>query len=96
MKITGRQRKMLSELSKLCNDLGSTLDGTSTNNVKYIDRQRSLMLVHKVIYGVLCDDPENEYRDHDVKSAEKAIDTLNELSKRVYPDRNGLISQFEF
>lgn len=96
MKITGRQRKLLSELSKICNELGSPLDGTATNNVKYIDRQRSLMLVHHVIYGVLCDEPENEYRDDDFEKAVKSLEKLHELNKRVYPDKNGNINQFKF
>lgn len=96
MKITGRQRKLLSELSDICNQLGSPLDGTATNNVKYIDRQRSLMLVHKVIYGVVCDDPENEYREQDYSVAVLAMDMLKELNKKLYPDKNGLIDQFDF
>ncbi len=96
MKITGRQRKLLSELSQLCNDMGSPLDGTATNNVKYIDRQRALMLVHQVIYGVLCDDVDNEYREDDVKSANAAIEILKLLNARIYPDKNGLINQFSF
>lgn len=81
---------------QLCNELGSPLDGTATNNVKYIDRQKAHMLVSNAIYGILCDDPENEYQDEDVEGAKKCIDILTALSKRVYPDKNGLISQFEF
>lgn len=96
MKITGRQRKLLAELSQTCNELGSPLDGTATNNVKYIDRQRSLMLVHKVIYGVICDDPENEYRDEDFNLAVSSMAKLKQLNARIYPDKNGLINQFEF
>lgn len=96
MKITGRQRKLLAQLSEVCNELGSPLDGTATNNVKYIDRQRSLMLVHKVIYGVLCDEPENDYRESDFKEATHSMDALIVLSKRIYPDKNGLINQFTF
>lgn len=96
MRITGRQRKLLSDLSQICNELGSPLDGTATNNVKYIDRQRALMLVSHVVYGVLCDEQNNEYREEDFELALKSMETLKKLNARIYPDKNGIINQFEF
>ena len=84
-----KQRKMLAQLCELCNQLGSDLDGTATNNKKYIERQKAHMLVYKVIYGVLVDETENPNRNYDINIAMGALTDLEVLTKKVYPDRNG-------
>lgn len=95
MAFSKRQREILAELSELCNQLGVELDGTATNVRKYIDRQMALMDVHKIIYGVLCDDSENEFRDEDVADAYKSLETLREIKSKIYPDRNGYLKPGE-
>jgi len=87
-----RNRKILSELCGLCNELGGDLDGTATHESKYKDRQRAHMLVYKVLYGVLVDSPDNDQRDHDMEEANEALKKLKEVAAKNYPDRNGLHS----
>ena len=80
---------MLSELCSICNDLGSPLDGTATNGAKYRDRQEAHMLVYKVLYAAICDEPENDQRDIDIEIGVSALFELRELSKKIYKDKNG-------
>lgn len=87
--MTKRQRDMLSELCSVCNGLGAELDGTSTNPAKYIDRQRSHRLVYNILYAVLCDDPDNDLREHDVADGKEALKKIIEVQNKQYPDRQG-------
>lgn len=91
-----RQRKLLSELQSICRELGGMLDGTATNPVKYIDRQRALGKVAIVIYGAICDDPENDFREEDVKDAETALQHLKDLKLKEYGDRMGFVDTSNF
>ena len=67
-----------------CNAIGSPLDTTATPVAKLIDRQKAHMLVYKVIYGVLSDSPENDYREEDWQNAQQAIEQLNNLKSKTY------------
>lgn len=87
MKIS--HRKMLIELMGVCNQLGGVLDGTSTSEKKYIDRQRAHMLVYKILYGILMDRPENDHREEDLENAANALKEISELAGKHYKDRNG-------
>lgn len=91
MALTKIQRKLLSELAELANKFGSPLDYTATSYIKLRDIQKSYMLTWKVIYGAICDDPENEFREVDLKDAHASLKKLKELSNVVYPDRQGNI-----
>lgn len=84
-----RQREILNDLRAVCNQLGGILDGTSTNELKYRDRQEAHLLVSTVLYGVLCDDPENELAEEDIQDSKEALVKLQQLKSKVYPDRNG-------
>lgn len=84
-----KHRVILADLQWICNSIGGKLDRTSTSEEKLWDRQKAHMLVSDVLYGVLCDYPNNEDRIDDLKSAEKALKQLKELVKKVYPDRIG-------
>lgn len=95
MAFSKRQREILAELSELCNQLGVELDGTATSVRKYIDRQLSLMDVHTIIYGVLCDDPENEFREEDVARCYEALQSLRDTKAKIYPDKNGYLKPEE-
>lgn len=83
------QKKLLARLMTATNSLGGTLDGTATSEQKYIDRQRAHMLTYKVIYGLLGDNPNNSYREDDMNNAYKAIEEMEKLEQKIYPDRNG-------
>lgn len=83
------QRKVLNELLQLCNDLGGTLDYTSTHYNKLRDRQKGLMKCYKVIYGVLVDNPMNDNQTDDRAAAMAALEELAKLKDIKYPDRNG-------
>lgn len=91
MSFSKRQRQMLSKLCELTNKLGSPLDYTATSYLKLQAVQKSYMDTWKVLYGVLCDDPENDFREQDVKTAQEALDKIIELTKTVYPDRAGFM-----
>lgn len=84
-----KHRDILQELMDLCNQLGGVLDGTSTNEAKYRDRQRGLMEAYKVLYAVLADHPENDNSEDDWDDAYKSIENLKLLKNKVYPDRKG-------
>lgn len=88
-------RKILAELQSLCNQLGSSLDGTATNPMKYIDRQKAMMDVSHILFAVLADHPENEDREDDFRRAEKSIQWLRTLKGKIYPDRSGFIKPEE-
>lgn len=79
---------MLSDLMSYCDWMGSTLDGTATNTMKFIDRQRAHRLVYKVIYGILSDDPENDNREDNMNDAVEALEQMKRLSKKEYPDKH--------
>lgn len=83
-----RQRKILIELMTLCNQLGGSLDGTSTSESKYRDRQKGLMKVYSVLLAVLSDHPDNYQSEYEYELAWKAIEHLKELTLKNYPDRN--------
>lgn len=87
------QRNILAELMGLTNDLGGTLDGTATSGQKYIDRQRAMMNVYKVIYGLFGDNPLNDNRDDDIETIEKNMQILRDLKDKVYPDKNGFYAK---
>lgn len=87
--MTTFQRKKLGEIMVICDSLGGHLDGTATNTLKYIDRQRALATVAKAIYGVLGDDKRNDYREEDKLDAVHQILKLQALKEKIYPDRNG-------
>lgn len=80
----------------LCNELGGSLDGTSTNEAKYRDRQKGLMKAYLVLYAVLADHPENECRQDDFERVWAAIEHLKELKAKNYPDRNGYLQEKYF
>jgi hypothetical protein len=88
-------RTMLSELSWICNQLGAELDYTSTHESKLQERQRALMDVSKVLYGVLADCKDNEHRDRDLEVAYECIEKLEALRVKTYPDRNGYLKPEE-
>lgn len=91
MRITQEERKILCRLERVCNQLGSPLDGTATSEQKYIDRQRGLMLISNVLYGLLCNDPLNDYQKEDMEKACQSLEALEALVDKEYPDRNGRI-----
>src|ERR1051326_4753081 len=87
------QRKILQDLMGLCNEMGGSLDYTATHYNKLRDRQQALMKCYLVIYAVLTDHSENEHREDDRARAEQAISEMKEISKIIYPDRNGEIRE---
>ena len=87
--MTSKQRNMLNRLMDACHSLGNQLDATATSPMKYIERQAAHKLVHKVLYGVLTDMPENDYRDQDWEESEQYMQKLESLVKKQYNDRNG-------
>jgi len=93
--MTKRQRKILAKLCDYTNMLGGTLDGTSTNEAKYRDRQQANMLTYRIVYGVLCDSAENEYREEDFAKAEEALEEMRLLTLKSYPDRQSYYSKIE-
>lgn len=90
-----KHRKILSQLSSICNALGSDLDYTATHESKLRDRQKAHMLVSHVLYGVLVDHPENEHAEDDMKTAIESLEKLKELTKKTYTDRNGFLKPEE-
>lgn len=84
-----KHRKMLAELMQYANQLGGVLDGTSTNEAKYRDRQKANMLTYKVIYAILGDSPENPSSEYEFEIARKALDEMKALTEKEYPDRSG-------
>jgi len=84
-----KQREILVEVCYICNQLGSVLDGTSTSTQKYIDRQKAHMDVHRVLYAVLTDHPDNEHSADDYSNAYLALERLRGLKNKIYPDKNG-------
>lgn len=93
MALTKNQRKLLSELAQLANHFGSPLDYTATSYQKLAAVQQSYMATWHVLYGAICDDAENEFRDEDLKKAFEKLEELKALSKVEYPDRNGNYSK---
>lgn len=89
------QKKLLARLMAVTNSLGGTLDGTATCAQKYIDRQRAHRLSYKVIYGLFGDNPNNPYREDDINNAYKAIEEMEKLVQKVYPDRSGFLKNEE-
>lgn len=89
MSLNKKQRALLAELQGITNQLGSSLDATSTNPTKFIDRQRGLMDVSHILYAVLCDHPENDDIKLDYERAEESIEKLRQLCNKQYTDRNG-------
>lgn len=88
-------RTILSELASICNQLGGSLDYTSTHESKLKDRQRAHMLVQHVVFGVLVDHPENENRKEDLSKAYESLEELKALAKKTYPDRNNYLNPEE-
>lgn len=88
-----KHRKILIHLMNACNRLGGSLDYTATHESKLKDRQRAHMQVYKVLYAILADHPENESVHQDFEAAEKAIEELQALCLKDYPDRNGRLTQ---
>lgn len=84
-----KHRNILNEVMSLCNDLGGTLDGTSTSEAKFRDRQMGLMKVSKILYAILSDHPENENSWFDWEEAERSLSELRSLKNKTYPDRKG-------
>ena len=84
------QKELLARLMTVTNSLGGSLDGTATCEQKYIDRQRAHMLSYKVIYGLFGDNPNNPYREDDI-----AIEEMEKLEQKVYPDRSGFLKDEE-
>lgn len=89
------QKELLARLMMATNSLGGTLDGTATCQQKYIDRQRAHMLSYKVIYGLFGDNPNNPYRDNDINNAYEAIEEMEKLGEKIYPDRSGFLKDEE-
>lgn len=89
------QKELLARLMTVTNSLGGTLDGTATCEQKYIDRQRAHMLSYKVIYGLFGDNPNNPYREDDINNAYKAIEEMEKLEQKIYPDRSGFLNDEE-
>ena len=83
---------MLAKLCELANKLGSPLDYTATSYVKLRDYQKAWMYCYRVLYGALVDDPENDMLDENWADAETALKNIIELTKTVYPDRQGEIN----
>ena len=82
-------RKILSDLQIMCNQMGSTLDYTSTNESKLRDRQQSLMKISHILFGILVDHPENENNDYDQQLLKESMEHMRMLAKKEYPDRQG-------
>lgn len=74
---------------EISNSLGGVLDGTSTHETKYKDRQRAHMLSYKVLYAVLSDHPENDNNDINFENAKEALEQMRLLKNKIYPDRTG-------
>jgi len=87
--MTKKQHKILVDLMNSCNKLGHTLDYTAVSRQLIIDRQQSLMLVYKALYGFFGDNIQNDYRDNDLENAEEALNELRKLTVKVYTDSSG-------
>lgn len=90
-----KHRLILSELQSICNSLGSLLDYTATHESKLKDRQRAYSLVSDVLFGVLVDHPDNEYKEEDMSKGMKALADLRVLVSKTYTDRHGYIKPEE-
>lgn len=82
-------REALIRIMNACHDMGTTLDGTATVKRKYIDRQRAHTHVYKAIYSILCDHPDNEYKEQDLETLQKSIEALEAIAQKRYPDIHG-------
>ena len=87
--MTKNQRKILEQLLYFSNRLGHTLDYTAVSRELLIDRQQSLMLVYKALYGFFGDHKDNPYREMGLASAEDALNDLLRLEAKIYTDSNG-------
>lgn len=77
--MTKRQRQFLCDLREIINEAGMYrfgMDGDSIHQA--FAMARAYKDIEKVLFGVLTDDPENEYRDEDVQEAECALKRLQE------------------
>lgn len=85
------ERQLLYRLMVVCNKLGSSLDLTATHILKLHDRQRALMLVSNVLYGLLAQHPDNEYSSDDMDKSLSSLNKLEILIDKKYPDKNGVL-----
>ena len=46
-------------------------------------------------YGLFGDNPNNPYREDDINNAYKAIEEMEKLVQKVYPDRSGFLKNEE-
>lgn len=79
--MTKRQRDLLRILSDIVHKARSVslgLDNESIQNV--FARARAYNDIEKVLYGVLVDDPDNDYRDDDIQ---EAIDALKRMIQNL-------------
>lgn len=83
------QRKTLSELMDLSNQMGGSLDYTATSYEKLKDRQRLLMSCSQIVYYVLLDSPENDEQEYGREQVESHLQKMRDASKKIYPDRKG-------
>jgi hypothetical protein len=83
-----RHRDILRDLMQLCNDLGGDLDGTSTCEAKYRDRQQAHRYAYRILLAVLSDHPENDNAEMEWEQAYEAMGQLKSLKEKKYPDRN--------
>lgn len=79
--MTHRQRdllRILRDITYKAKSISLGMDETTLHNV--FIRARAYDDIEKVLYGVLVDHPDNEYRDDDVQ---EAIDALKRMIKNL-------------
>lgn len=83
------QRKTLNEIMDLSNQMGGSLDYTSTHYNKLKDRQQLLGNISRIIYYVLCDRPDNDTQEYDRQQVEEHLQKMRAAAAKIYPDRKG-------
>lgn len=83
------ERGLLQRLMIVCNKLGSYVDRTAVSEQKLYEYQQAHVLVSNILYGILAQNPDNEYAGEDMNKAKESLDQMEYLADKEYPDRNG-------
>lgn len=81
--MTKKQRNRLEELRVLMNDKGAYRFGMDGDSVSMAFRMaRGYSDIEKVLYSVLTDYPENDYREEDWEEGTEAMERLKNINDR--------------
>lgn len=78
--MTQRQRDLLNRLLEVINSQKSFSFGLDEESMTHAFKMaKSYKLISKVLYHILCDNPNNEDRDYDVEQANEFISNLEKM-----------------